>query len=249
MEVTLVVLEGDLGEGRPAVQVPVVLGRSRSCGLRLQHPTVSRRHCQLFEVEGLVMVRDLGSLNGTLVDSRPVEQAPLKPGERLTIGPFTFQVEYEYEGEPALGGATEPAAPNSSTMPAAAAQTHLAGLLDDTTPAEDNAEPAPVPDTPGREMTAPVKKPPHSKKKPGEPTGSPAPGSEPRPPASKAPAPGSESPAPHSKPPASSEAAPPAAPSGSTPPRSPGPEDAGPQQAAAHEVDDEQLKDFLRGLS
>ena len=50
----------------------------------------------MFEANGLLMVRDLGSLNGTFVgETRIAEKAmPVKPGEMLTIGPVTFRAEY-----------------------------------------------------------------------------------------------------------------------------------------------------------
>ena len=40
---------------------------SRSTDVQLGHPLVSRRHCEVFESGGILMIRDLGSLNGTFV--------------------------------------------------------------------------------------------------------------------------------------------------------------------------------------
>src|SRR4051794_26102086 len=53
----------------------LILGRSRSCTLRLPgDATVSRQHC-LIEVDSSgVWVQDLGSLNGTLVNGRKIGQ-------------------------------------------------------------------------------------------------------------------------------------------------------------------------------
>ena len=56
----------------------------------IRHPTVSRRHCEIFEVDGTLFVRDAGSLNGTLVDDATVQEAALKPGHTLTVGPLDF---------------------------------------------------------------------------------------------------------------------------------------------------------------
>ena len=63
------------------------------------HPLVSRQHCEVFEADGLLMVRDLGSLNGTFVgETRIAEQAmPVKPGDLLTVGPVTFRAVYRCE--------------------------------------------------------------------------------------------------------------------------------------------------------
>ena len=45
------------------------------------------------------MLRDLGSLNGTMVGGRRVKEAPLPPQAEFTIGPLTFRAEYQYEGD------------------------------------------------------------------------------------------------------------------------------------------------------
>jgi pSer/pThr/pTyr-binding forkhead associated (FHA) protein len=46
-----------------------------------------------------LIVRDLGSSNGTFVNDKRVAQAQLNPGDRLTVGPVTFVV--QINGEPA----------------------------------------------------------------------------------------------------------------------------------------------------
>ena len=50
----------------------LVLGRSPSCQLVLGDDTVSRRHAELRIVDGIWMLRDLGSSNGTWVNGRRV---------------------------------------------------------------------------------------------------------------------------------------------------------------------------------
>ena len=48
----------------------------------------------------MLMVRDLGSLNGTFVgETRIAEQAmPVKPGDLITVGPVTFRAVYRASG-------------------------------------------------------------------------------------------------------------------------------------------------------
>ena len=96
MEAKLVVVGGDVQTRQYELHLPAVIGRSRSTDLTLGHPLVSRQHCEVFESNGMLMVRDLGSLNGTFVgETRIAEQAiPVKPGDLLTIGPVTFRAEY-----------------------------------------------------------------------------------------------------------------------------------------------------------
>ena len=48
------------------------LGRHDDCVIRIKSSQVSRRHCELFEVGGQLMLRDLGSSNGTFVNGKRV---------------------------------------------------------------------------------------------------------------------------------------------------------------------------------
>lgn len=103
MEAKLVVVGGDAKARQYELELPTIIGRSRSAGLTLGHPLVSRQHCEIFETNGVLMVRDLGSLNGTFVgDERITEQAvPVKPGDLLTVGGVTLRAEYGAGGEKA----------------------------------------------------------------------------------------------------------------------------------------------------
>jgi hypothetical protein len=75
----------------------------------LPHPLVSRQHCELYETEGRLMVRDLGSLNGTFINNERISDAPLPSGELLTVGAVTFRAMYESGGHSGPPGATPPA--------------------------------------------------------------------------------------------------------------------------------------------
>lgn len=100
MEAKLVVVGGKTSKRIVPLTLPTVLGRSREADLTVAHPLISRRHCRIFEHRGLILVRDLGSLNGTRVAGRRIEQAPLLPDGEFTIGPLTFRVLYQYDGDP-----------------------------------------------------------------------------------------------------------------------------------------------------
>lgn len=100
MEAKLIIVGGKANKGHVSLKLPTVVGRSRDADLTIAHPMVSRRHCELFEENGLLMVRDLGSLNGTIVRKERITKAvPIRPQEEFTVGPLTFQAEYEYAGE------------------------------------------------------------------------------------------------------------------------------------------------------
>jgi predicted component of type VI protein secretion system len=70
------------------------IGRHDDCLIRIRSSQVSRRHCELFEQGELLIVRDLGSANGTYVNGRRVlGQQSLTPGDVITIGGVTLRVE------------------------------------------------------------------------------------------------------------------------------------------------------------
>lgn len=88
------------------------VGRALGSTVRVPSSEVSRLHCRLRVADGLVTVEDLESVNGTFVNGvrvRGIET--VRPGDRLTVGPATFVVEYELSTEAlqCLDGLDEPA--------------------------------------------------------------------------------------------------------------------------------------------
>jgi pSer/pThr/pTyr-binding forkhead associated (FHA) protein len=84
-----------LQPGRRFVEIrrsEAILGRHSRADVRLPLPDVSRRHCRLFWCDSEWRVADLNSVNGTFVNDQAVETAPLRPGDALRIGGFTFLV-------------------------------------------------------------------------------------------------------------------------------------------------------------
>ena len=67
-------------------KLPVVLGRGARADIRLSDRTLSRRHCEIDRVSATLVVRDLGSKNGTRVNRAHVSEAVLMPGDKLTLG-------------------------------------------------------------------------------------------------------------------------------------------------------------------
>jgi len=55
---------------------------------------VSRRHCELYERDGTLRVRDLGSAKGTFVNGTSIRDAPLTSGDMLKLGRLRFRVFY-----------------------------------------------------------------------------------------------------------------------------------------------------------
>jgi transcriptional regulator with PAS, ATPase and Fis domain len=81
--------------GKPAVQVslglrPIVVGTSPECDLVVVDPKVSRRHCEVALTTRGVVIRDLGSKNGTFVGKVALQEALLPAGEPVTLGDSTL---------------------------------------------------------------------------------------------------------------------------------------------------------------
>ena len=69
------------------------VGRHDDCTIRIKSSQVSRRHCELFEKKGTLLLKDLGSANGTYVNGKKVQgQQMLEPGDELTIGSVKLRV-------------------------------------------------------------------------------------------------------------------------------------------------------------
>jgi hypothetical protein len=70
-----------------------VIGRSSACDVALDDASASRRHAELRRRGGKTVLVDLDSTNGTLVNGRRVREAPLRAGDRITIGTTTIVFE------------------------------------------------------------------------------------------------------------------------------------------------------------
>ena len=93
METKLISDTGEIFESEiPLDKLPLVIGRSHEAAIRVQNRWVSRRNCEIVRIDGSLVVRDLGSKNGTLVNGQHVTEASLTPGDRLTVGMTTFVV-------------------------------------------------------------------------------------------------------------------------------------------------------------
>ena len=91
---TLVILTGKhKGRKIPLAGKQVLIGRDEECTIRLASTDISRQHCQLQGTPEGILVRDLGSSNGTYVNDVAIAvQVLLKPGDRLRVGPAEFEV-------------------------------------------------------------------------------------------------------------------------------------------------------------
>jgi pSer/pThr/pTyr-binding forkhead associated (FHA) protein len=71
---------------------PTVLGRAADCGIRLDHPGLSRHHARLTPTDAGLLVEDLGSTNGCLLNDARIERAWAQHGEELGFDALRFRV-------------------------------------------------------------------------------------------------------------------------------------------------------------
>lgn len=90
MKSELVPLNGD--PPIPISRDVTLIGRREFCDAVVAHPSLSKRHCVLVRTDGLLIVRDLISTNGTKVNGQRVVWAALLPNDRLTVGRYKFKV-------------------------------------------------------------------------------------------------------------------------------------------------------------
>jgi hypothetical protein len=67
-------------------QSRVVIGRGKEADLRVNDANVSRKHAAIYWNNGRLMVDDLGSTNGTMVNGYPVTRTMLRPTDVVAIG-------------------------------------------------------------------------------------------------------------------------------------------------------------------
>ena len=128
MKAKLIVVAGTTRAQEFKLRLPAILGRGRACSVQLPHALVSRQHCEVFEADGKLRVRDLGSLNGTLVDGHKITECELADGQLLNVGTVTFRVEIASDeanawlAPPSKGGASSigKQQPTASVPPSAA---------------------------------------------------------------------------------------------------------------------------------
>jgi pSer/pThr/pTyr-binding forkhead associated (FHA) protein len=117
---SLVSIERSVGGHSWILNLPVNVGRSSDSPVCIDDDSISRSHCQLYlSADETLMVRDLGSLNGTYVNGTRIRHAhSLVPGDELQLGSVMLRVEYTSDTDPgpAVAPRTSPRVSTASTQ-------------------------------------------------------------------------------------------------------------------------------------
>ena len=70
------------------------IGRTARADFIVDAALISRLHCRLTaDKSDQLVVEDLGSTNGTMVNGKKVDRVVLRAGDKLTVGRVEFRVE------------------------------------------------------------------------------------------------------------------------------------------------------------
>lgn len=85
--ITLRIIDGaDKGQDFSSLSLPVSIGREGQNTIRLHDEKVSRYHCKIQEDRGKLVLADIDSTNGTLLNGQTVHIAPIQPGDLISVG-------------------------------------------------------------------------------------------------------------------------------------------------------------------
>ncbi|MEX2326992.1 MAG: FHA domain-containing protein [Pseudomonadales bacterium] len=88
-------LIADSGPGKGQI-IPVMdrteIGRALECDISILEPALSRKHAELELTDDGLLIRDLGSVNGTFVNGEKVDEVALNDGDVLAFGKIKFIV-------------------------------------------------------------------------------------------------------------------------------------------------------------
>ena len=91
-EACLVVIYGiELGKKYNLNTASLVVGRSSKCDIQIDQESVSRNHSKIINTGKSILIRDLGSTNGTYVNDELVDEYVLRDGDLIKIGRTIFK--------------------------------------------------------------------------------------------------------------------------------------------------------------
>jgi FHA domain-containing protein len=108
MAVLVVKFEGSVLQNVPVLKAPITIGRAPDNSIAIDNVSISAHHARVELQQGHLTLTDLGSLNGTFVNSQRVQSVALKDGDVISIGKHSIYVDELDRPELARVGVGQP---------------------------------------------------------------------------------------------------------------------------------------------
>jgi hypothetical protein len=82
----------NVGEAYDFDEDQILVGRGSNCGLQLASPHVSRQQCELSRQGDQLILENLGSVNGTYLNDRPIDRVYVQDGDLITFCDVALRV-------------------------------------------------------------------------------------------------------------------------------------------------------------
>jgi two-component system, cell cycle response regulator len=91
-EACLVVIYGlELGKKFNLSRPQIIIGRSSKADIQIDQEAVSRNHCKIINTGNAILLRDIGSTNGTYINDEMVDEYVLRDGDFIKVGRCIFK--------------------------------------------------------------------------------------------------------------------------------------------------------------
>ena len=91
-EACLVFIHGlELGKKYNLNRPQIIIGRSSKADIQIDHEAVSRNHCKIINTGNAILLRDVGSTNGTYVNDEMIDEYVLRDGDFIKVGRVIFK--------------------------------------------------------------------------------------------------------------------------------------------------------------
>lgn len=81
----------DLGKKYNLDKPSLIIGRSSKADIQIDQESVSRNHCKILNTGKTILLRDLGSTNGTYINDELVDEYVLRDGDFIKVGRCIFK--------------------------------------------------------------------------------------------------------------------------------------------------------------
>ncbi|MEZ4358784.1 MAG: diguanylate cyclase [Kofleriaceae bacterium] len=81
----------ELGKKFNLTRSQMIIGRSSKADVQIDQEAVSRNHCKILNTGNAVLLRDMGSTNGTYVNDEMIDEYVLRDGDFIKVGRCIFK--------------------------------------------------------------------------------------------------------------------------------------------------------------